>query len=93
MKMNSMQCKMKRLQGEIDVTELYCQQLITENERYKSKYEAELEANNISSDKLERAQAKIEKLESSLLKSQNLLSATEIELALLREPQVSYLLV
>mgnify|MGYP001792926212 FL=1 len=62
------------------------------NHRLQCKLDAEYEEKGQLHDKLHRAEMKIDKLQKSLVKSKNMLSAAHSELSILRDPTVSYLL-
>ncbi|XP_067930926.1 putative leucine-rich repeat-containing protein DDB_G0290503 [Watersipora subatra] len=87
-RISELENEVKRLEGEVGIGGLYGEQLVADAQRYKTRYETELEANALASDKLDRSEAKIGKLLSNLSKTQNMLSAAEMELSILRDPQV-----
>ena len=81
-----------RLQRDCEAYSLNYTQVVEVNHRLQCKLDAEYEEKSQLHDKLHRAEMKIDKLQKSLVKSKNMLSAAHSELSILRDPTVSCLL-
>ena len=81
-----------RLQRDCEAYSLNYAQVVEVNHRLQCKLDAEYEEKGQLHDKLHRAEMKIDKLQKSLVKSKNMLSAAHSELSILRDPTVSCLL-
>lgn len=91
MKIGWLNREVSRLEGDVCVGTQYCEHLYTENQRYKSKYEAELEDKARIFEKLERSEDRNDSLQRVNLKFKGLLAAAESELSVLKDPKVSRL--
>lgn len=89
---SNLETTVRRLEGEVNVSALHCDQLMTEGERYKRKYETELEDKNRLAERVESLKAKNDTLRRANDKSSNLLTAMEAELSVLRNPEVIFYL-
>lgn len=90
--MEHLEHEVYRLQRDCEAYSLNYAQVIDVNHRLQSKLDAEHLEKNQLHEKLHRAEMKIDKLQKSLVKSKNMLSAAHSELSILRDPMVGQFL-
>lgn len=82
---------MLKVKRESEACTIFCDNLLSENERLKEQLQTEVNDKQRITEKLDRAEMKIDKLQKTLLKSKSTLSAAHTEISILRDPQVRYI--